>query len=217
MFELKDDLMDTVKHYPLLGINENDGVLSLSGEIEIFHPTEKKVIDIFSLEINFTKNFPYCFPKVIETSGKIEKIIDRHVIVNKNNSLCFTVVAEELTICRLGITTRWFLDNVLVPRLAEEYLVNHGGKYAHEFSHGPLGDLEYYYQKFNIKDPKDVIGYLKFILKGEFPKHFERCICGSGLKFKKCHRRIFEDLKATGDSFINYEITQLEEFFKASK
>jgi hypothetical protein len=114
--------------------------------------------------------------------------------------------------CKHGITTRWFLDNVLVPRLAEEYIVNHGGKYGHEFSHGPLGDLEFYCQKFNTHKPAEVMRYLKLILDGGFPKSYEKCCCGSGVKFKKCHRVIFEDLKVLGNKYISYEANKLQNF-----
>lgn len=218
MFILNDDLKDAIKKYPLLKIIEKENCnLSLSGEIEIFHPIENKVIDTFSVEMTFPKEFPHCFPKVVETSNKIERTVDRHLIVTQNNTLCFAVIAEELILCRLGITTRWFLNNILVPRLAEEYIVNHGGKYTHEFSHGPLGDLEFYYQKFRTKNPNIVVENLKFILKDRLPKSYEKCICGSGLKFKKCHRRIFEDLKELGNNFIIYQIHTLEKFLEMYK
>lgn len=209
-------MTDAILHYPNLKIIETDGKLSLLGEVDILHPIEKKLIDTFSVEISFHERFPYCFPKVIETSGKIERIQDRH-IYTQDNTMCFAVISEELMKCRNGITTKWFLDNVLVPRLAEEYVVNLGGKYAHEFAHGPLGDLQFYFLKFKTKRPREVIRYLIIILQGKFPKHYESCICGSGLKFKKCHRNIFGELKSLGDTFIAFEIEKLEKFLNGLK
>lgn len=214
MFALKSDLTNAIEHYPDLKIIERDGKLSLSGDVDLLHPIGQELIDTFAVDITFPERFPYCFPEVIETSGKIERIAKRHVFTN-TNTLCFAVKVEERLKCKGGITTRWFLDNVLVPRLAEEYVVNHGGKYEHEFSHGPLGDLEFYFQKFNTKDPLEVIRNLKLILNGGFPKHYEKCVCGSDLRFKKCHRTVFEALKDLGDRYIAYEIDNLEGFLKA--
>lgn len=213
MFDLRSDLNKAIEHYPNLKIVDSDGKLSLSGEVDLFHPTEKKWIDSFSVDITYPERFPNRFPVVVETSGKIERIPNRHIYKDTNN-MCFAVQAEELMKCRYGITTLWFLDNVLVPRLAEEYIVNDGGKYSHEFSHGPLGDFEFYFEKFKTKHPLDVIRYLKLVLNGGFPKHYEKCSCGSGLKFKKCHRVIFEELKGLGDGFLNYEINKLGAFLK---
>lgn len=211
MFSLKDDLATAVHHFPLLRINEFNGELVLSGEIEILHPVEDKLIDTFSVEISFPKKYPFCFPKVKETSMKIERTPDRHVFTN-TNTLCFAVQTEELLTCKSGITLLWFLNNVLVPRLAEEFIVINGGKYAHEYSHGPLGDIEFYCEKFGIKEHNLVIHYLKLIVQGTLPKHYEKCSCGSGVKFKKCHRILFEDLKSLGDNYLSYEIYRLENF-----
>lgn len=216
MFELRSDMNDAITYYPNLKVVETDGKLSLSGDVDLLHPIAKKVIDTFSVDISFPERFPYCFPKVVETSKKIERIQDRH-IYTQNNSMCFAVLSEELLKCRFGITTRWFLNNVLVPRLAEEYLVNNGGEYAHEFAHGPWGDFQFYFKKFKIQNPVEVIRYLKLILTGGFPKHYEKCSCGSGIKFKKCHRIIFEELKSLGDKFINFEIEKLEKFLEDVK
>jgi hypothetical protein len=216
MFSVKDDLLNAIERYQSLSMVEIDGKLSLSGEVELLHPIEKKLIDTFSVEITFPESYPFCFPWVTETSGKIERIADRHVFTN-TNTLCFAVQTEERMKCRNGITLLWFINNVLIPRLAEEYIVNNGGKYEHEFSHGPLGDLEFYCEKFKTKEFAVVIGYLELILKGGFPKPHERCSCGSNVKFKKCHRIIFEELKALGDRYIAYEIERLEKFLEVTK
>ena len=208
---------NAIEHYPKLKIIEENGNFSLSGEVDILHPIEKKCIDTFSVDISFPERFPRCFPRVVETSGKIERIPDRHIFVNDGFRLCFTVIVEELLKCRNGITTRFFLDNVLVPRLAEEYLVNNGGKYTHEFAHGNLGDFQFYFQEFKTENPNEVIRYLKMILQGGFPKHYALCSCGSGVKFKKCHRKNFEELKSIGDRFIIFEIEKLEKFIEAVK
>jgi len=213
MFNLRNDLESTVKYFPKLEIIESENGPFLLGEVDILHPIKNEIIDTFTVEIIFPRNYPYCFPNVTETSGKIERIPDRHIYTNTNN-LCFSVFAEERIKCYYGITTKWFIDHVLVPRLAEEYIVNQGGKYTHEYSHGQLGDLEFYLKKFCTGSPTEVMRYLNLILEVRFPKHYEKCGCGSGKKFKKCHRVIFEDLKRLGDKFIVNEIFKLEKLIQ---
>lgn len=213
MYELRKDLDEALKFYPKLRLVEKGKDLALSGSVDLIHPSEKKLIDTFFVEITYPERFPFQFPKVLETSGKIERVQDRHIHPG-TNYLCFAVNAEELLKCRFGITTLWFLDYVLVPRLAEEYLVNNGGKYSHEFSHGTLGDLEFYFEKFRTKSPEQVLKYLTILIKGEFPKHFEPCNCGSGQKFKKCHRLVFEEFKSLGDGVLHFEFQKLKNFLQ---
>lgn len=211
MFDLKRDLEIAVEHFQNLRIIETGSNLSLSGEVNLFHPTENEWIGSFSVDISFPENFPYRFPIVYEVSGKIRRIQDRHIYPNTGN-MCFAVYAEELIKCKYGITTIWFLKNVLVPRLAEEYRVNHGGTYAHGFSHGVEGDLEFYFEKFKTRDYQEVIRYLQSIRSQRFPKHYQECICGSGSKFKKCHKSIFEEMSLLGGKVIDSEISKLENY-----
>lgn len=214
LYDLRKDLDEALEFYPNLKVIESGSNLALTGAVDLIHPTEKKLIDTFFVDITFPDRFPYQFPKVIETSGKIERIPDRHIHTG-TNYMCFAVLSEELMKCRHGITTLWFLNHVLVPRLAEEYIVNNGGKYYREFSHGTLGDLEFYFEKFRTKSPKEVLRYLTWILRGDFPKHYELCYCGSGKKFKKCHRLIFEQLKGLGDGFLSFELQKLKKYIES--
>jgi hypothetical protein len=208
-FDLHADIEWTVQKYHQLKVFEIDGKILLIGEVDIVDKDEMEIIDTFSVEIRFPEFFPYCFPKVMETSGKIPKIPDRHVFKDTGN-LCFSVETEELILCRNTMSSRQFIDQILVPRLAEEYVINNGGNYRKERSHGIKGDVEYYQEKFDTQSLDKVILYLELILNGEIPKPYERCFCGSGKKFKKCHQQITDGINAFNKFYIQREIRKLE-------
>jgi hypothetical protein len=127
------DLSTAIKDYPGLKLINEVGALSLMGTIDLIHPEFGITYDSFSVEIYYPKLYPFCFPKVIETGGKIPRNANRHVNVIANNTLCLTVDPEERLLSLHGITTSWFIKNVLLPRLGEEYVVNNGGNYLHEY------------------------------------------------------------------------------------
>lgn len=212
-FDLFKDLENTTKKYSTLKIQKRRDELILSGEIELIHPTEFKIIDNFSVLMEFPKAYPHCFPRVWETSKKIERVADRHVYPKEGN-LCLAVTVEEQLTCRVGISTIWFIERVLIPRLAEEHVVNNGGNYAHEFAHGLYGSLEFYSKKFKVKAPFLVIELLKRIREYDFPKHYDGCPCGSGRKFKRCHKILFTDLHRLGHTFLTSEIHKMEQLLR---
>ncbi|HSH67975.1 MAG TPA: SEC-C domain-containing protein [Bacteroidia bacterium] len=194
VFNLKADIEHAVRLYPGLWISEIENKFIIQGDIELIHPTHNSVLDTFSIEIFYPDRFPFCFPKVIETENKIERSADRHINVKENNTLCLAVPPEEQLLTRNGISTVWFIKNVLLPRLAEEYEVNRGGKYTREYSHGLDGYWEFYFKKLKTNDPAFVINTIESALNQNLPKGSYNCPCGSGKKFKKCHRNAFYEI-----------------------
>lgn len=205
-----NDLTTAIKEYPSLKLINEAGDLSLEGSIDLIHSETGIAYDSFSVKIYYPKQYPFCFPKVIETGGKIPRTADRHVNVTANNTLCLTVDPEERLLTLYGITTSWFIENVLLPRLGEEYIVNDGGKYLHEYSHNALGYWEFYFQKFNTKNPLVVINILENMLQHSMPKGYMPCICKSGKDYKKCHKKNVDDLYRLGTSYIQIQLNYLK-------
>ncbi len=206
---LKSDIDQAIKEYPGLEIINEAGALKLNGTLELIHPIHNVPFETFSVELYYPEQYPHCFPKVIETGGKIERSAARHVNVPDNNTLCLTVPPEERLLCRHGITTSSFIKDVLLPRLGEEYEVNSGGKYLHEYSHNALGYWEFYFRKFNVKNPNRILEILDMMVKHNLPKGYENCFCGSGDKFKKCHQKSINEFSSLGNDYIKMQIQLL--------
>lgn len=210
--KLISELTQLINDYPGLKIINEAGVVTLQGSVELIHPEFGIAYESFSLLISYPAAYPFCFPKVIETTGKIPRNADRHVNVIDNNTLCLTVPPEERLLSLYGISTAWFMKNVLLPRLGEEYEVNQGGKYLHEYSHNALGYWEFYFRKLDTKDPQFVINILKTMIDYNMPKGYLPCICNSGRDYKKCHKKNVDDLYRLGKEYLRGQLNFLNNY-----
>ncbi|MBO6516067.1 MAG: SEC-C domain-containing protein [Bacteroidia bacterium] len=184
--EWKKDVQQAVDAYPGLIYSEFNGERHLKGSIKVEDVDSGIVVDEFEVDLVFPENYPYCFPKVFEISGKIERIDDRHVFP-ADGSLCLGVEPEEILRCKHGITIRYFIDRVLIPRLAEEFIVNNGGDYQREYAHGIYGLWQFYMKMFESKDRQTILKLLRCMGDQSLPRGHKPCPCGSGKKFKRCH------------------------------
>ena len=184
MYNWNNDLKEVLSKYTLLKYHSNNRCLS--GDIELISDTGK-YIDIFNVDILIPEHFPKYFPKVIETEKKIPRTVSRHVIP-KTNYLCLVIEIEEILICQHGITLLWFIDNVLVPRLCEEYRVNNGEKYQKEYSHDFGGTWEFLMKKLGVENPEIVLEFIKALANKKRPKGNTLCLCGSGKVYRLCHK-----------------------------
>lgn len=208
MSRIIKDIDHSLKFYPKLKRVQKEGLVSVSGEIPIIH-SQMGEIDKYKVVINFPNEFPNCFPKVIETSNKIPRIADRHV--NRDNTLCLAVLPEELAICKNGISFKFFLDKVLIPHLARETYREQTGNYPDgEFGHGFEGVWEYYEEILSQKNRVLIISELEQIVDSNWPGRNSECPCGSGIKFKKCHQRIWSKIIRPGREYVLKILTLLK-------
>jgi ubiquitin-protein ligase len=200
------ELQTAVKTYPGLKILDQDKQPYLEGNVELIVPETGAAYDIFNLSISFPNDYPRCFPKVTEITGiKIPKSEHRHV--NPDGTLCLAVEIEEKLLCKHGITLEWFIERILLPRLAEENGINNRrGKYQREYDHGAKGMWQFYYKHFSTDSKNTIIEILKCIVNCNLPKGYESCICGSKIKFKKCHRPAIIEIQTVGKIFIEKQL-----------
>lgn len=207
--EVEHDLNEVITSYPLLTPFHEGGKQGLFGEIEL-KDDQGGIIEVYKVKLIFTELFPYRFPHVWEEGNLIPRIADRHVYP-KTGNLCLAIEPEEIIICQYGISTIFFLDRVLLPRLAEEYEVNLGGVYQREYSHDHDGFWEYFQKHFKSEDANLVMGLLGAIVSRNLPKGYEKCICGSGEKFKKCHRKSASVLFPIGQKKLKLYLSILKD------
>ncbi len=206
MYSIDSDIEKTLKFFPKL--KKQEGKLAISGELDIVHP-KAGFLDTYEVLIEFTKLYPNCFPKVTETSKKIERVPARHV--NENDTLCMAVRPEEILLCRRGIKLKWFIESVLIPHLAREIYFEEEKKYPFgDYSHGIDGLWEYFMEKFDSKDKNWIIIVLEKIVNNELPKNNEDCFCGSKIKYKKCHKYQVNQFLSFETSYLSDEIINLK-------
>lgn len=175
------------KEFPKLQLHEsNDGKYILRGELDIVG-SDNKHWNTFTIEIHHTDLFPKRFPRVFEISNKIPPIPDWHV--NSDKSCCIKVLPEEIIICHSEITLTSFIKDHVLPyffnqthRMIEGYYVNG------EYSHGIEGIYEAYKKILNLEGYRKIAELLIEVSRTNRPNRTNLCFCGSGKKYRYCHR-----------------------------
>ena len=183
-----------------------DGPLSFTARFDSI-----RVKDTFEIRIELPAE-PEGFPLVRETSGRIDKMIfegkaenssDLHV--NPDGTICLCPKPEEKRKFPGKVDLSKFIQELVIPYFFALHRFEKTGKWIWgQYSHGATGILEYYLERRNNGDPKllaDCLAALGFTAGRTLNYDAqvngrERCICGSGAKFKKCHPIALAGLKA---------------------
>lgn len=205
-----DQLPGVIKEYPCLSIKEKDSIQYLSGNIDLVDQ-EHILWDTYKVEISPSVNFPYRFPIVYETGGQIPRNIDWHIFERTGNC-CIKVVQEEILICHEGISLLSFIKDQLIPYLFNQMYRRKKGFFLNERSHGVFGPGEFYAEKLNVGEDIDlIIKLLQFIeSSNKEPLRVSDCFCGSGKKYRKCHREAYRLLSKLGKEQLTKDIAELK-------
>lgn len=200
---------DALVHFPNLTREVNEGQIPiLKGGIEIID-NEGKLWETYLIEVHATEDYPKRFPKVFEVGGKIERIADWHI--NLDGSCCIKVLPEEILRCNQPINLTNFLQSEVLPYFFNQTHRRVEGFYVNgEYSHNLKGIYEFYSNALGIKDDiRKVIQMVVFIAKGIKPGRTHGCFCGSGKKFRKCHREAFEKIVVIDSNVLKDHATQI--------
>lgn len=189
-----DELNYAVKKYPSLSIREIDNKKILKGILDIVND-DHKTIGHYLIEIHFIDEFPFRFPNLFEIGGAILNHADWHKY--EDHRCCITVLPDEIIKCKSGITIVEFIE-----KYSRSFFANHihrklTGHYLNgEYSHGKKGLLEFYIDLLKTTEPKIWVNYIKHVFSGSIysTDRNNDCFCGSKVKFKKCHKVIFDKL-----------------------
>lgn len=191
-------LDSVVKKFPHLKITELDGVQLLKGILDIINE-DKEVVGSFYIEIKYSEDFPYRFPFLYEVGGDVPKSADWHKYTD--DRCCITVEPDEILKCKDGISVIAFIESYAIPYFANQIYRKLNGKYKNgEYSHGEIGLLEFYCVLFQTSDKSKWREYVNFVSSGKTIKarRNERCFCGSSLKYKNCHNKVFYNINRIG-------------------
>ena len=143
--------------------------------------------DSFEIEVRFKSDFPFSEPTMFETAGRIPKIPDRHVF--DGSGRCCTGVWEEAYLNAAVHSVSGFMDVMVNDYLVSQTVFEANASWPYgERSHGKLGVIEACCDLIGIDhDPKLCIDMM-FYLAGLPWKGHHPCMCGSGDRFRNCHR-----------------------------
>lgn len=203
------EIQEVLNLFPKLKGYKENGKDVLEGIIEIID-SEGFIWDSFQVKIKITDEYPYRFPLLFEIGDRIPKIADWHIYTNQ--ACCLTVEPNERLVCKKGIRLITYIREWVIPYLANQaYRIKFGHYAGSEYSHGVGGNIEYFKELFNEGSLPRVLDYLKYAITNPKPQRTSECFCGSGIKYRKCHKYAFEELYLIGLNNIGKYLREIEE------
>ena len=203
--------------FPKLRVLEKDGLPIILGELDLISENEG-LIDIYSIEIHPTTDYPSRFPLVYETGGRIPRNIDWHIF-ETDGHCCIKALPEEVLICKDGITLSYFIEKEVVPFFFNQTFRRLRGYFLNERPHGISGEIEFFKSELRTDNILEVVKWLFFISqRKELSRSEKRCFCGSQLMYRNCHRETYKKLAKFRDFELEYfikKITESEEFISS--
>jgi hypothetical protein len=181
--------------------------LRLVGAIPLLDD-QGKIIDSYKVQIIPESNYPESFPLVYELNGRLPYNIDWHIY--PDGHFCIKAFPEEIIICKNGISLVSFIKDQVIPFLFNQKFREEYGYFLKERSHGTEGNLEFFKDVFKLTDLSKIKKHLEFILKRRNPNRVALCFCGSGIKYRKCHREAYQLLSSLPDDILSMYIRVIE-------
>lgn len=197
----REEASDCINQYSTLKyVEEKDDVPTIQGEL-ILKNDQGEEIDTYKIKIVCSTNYPLSFPAVYETGGRIPPNIDWHVHSDRHACICSW--PEELILCSQGITLHSFIENQVTPYFFNQKYRETFGFFLKERAHGNRGNLDFFKEEFRANDLKFVLNCLQYIKSNKEPNRVHDCFCGSGIKYRKCHRKEFRKFKPLPEDLID--------------
>jgi hypothetical protein len=207
-FPNDEDIDLVLKKYQQLHYEHTEYTWKLSGSIDI-KDKEGNYYDDYDIEIVGTLLFPNRFPKLFELSNKFPKTPEWHTYVDK--SCCTAVWQKEIEACHKGITILGYMDEYVIPYLANQKYKKVTGQYKNgEYAHNVLGELQCFEEMLKTKSNFKIFTSFRLALSSKKIDYNKKCFCKSGKKYKNCHQEKVERLKALGIDYLNGFILRLK-------
>ncbi len=176
--------------YPSLHYVQENGQPVIIGSILL--QVDELLIDHYEVRIVPSENYPYRFPHVFETGGKIPHNIDWHVYPDGHS--CIKSLPEEILISKKGIQLEKFIKEQVIPYFFNQKYREMHGFFLHERKHGPDGNIDFFVELFDTKDYRVICQGLLLLIDNKLPNRVNNCFCGSGKKYRKCHKKALKML-----------------------
>lgn len=211
-FFLEEKLSILLDYPELIFSIENDTVI-LSGLIE-FTATynDYPISDTYKIKIIFPDDYPQMFPICMEMDGRIPK--DYHQY--SNGTLCVGTKTEVMLRFSTNPNIVHYINNLLIPYLYRySYFEKNNATPYPDYSHGAVGQIEFYFDYFAVRDMKTLGQLLFVIIESNYRGHVP-CPCGSGKKTRDCHGEALQKLQKI-DYYVKNEFNEITSFLQEIK
>ncbi|MFC2043181.1 hypothetical protein ACFLUA_03415 [Chloroflexota bacterium] len=197
--------------YPGLTIARENGIQIVSGDFKfdaIFD--DKRITDTYEVRIELQGNQFSDLPKVIETGSRIRKIsAEREIPLSdlhsyEDGSACLCVKLVESGYFLEGFSFPIFIKELIIPFFyAQSFFEDFNDWPWETYSHGKLGWIEWYLDQKYVS-PEITDNFLKKLKSTQDWQHIQnelgkkggvkghhQCICGSSLRYRNCHKKVF--------------------------
>jgi hypothetical protein len=193
----REEAQNVQQTFPTLTCGEmEDGIPFVIGDL-ILEDEQGGFVDSYSIRIEPTENYPLRFPHVYETGGRLPVNVEWHMMPEGN--CCIKAFPEEILLCKQGINLYSFIEKEVRPYFFNQKHREIHGFFLNERSHGLVGNIEFLEEIFQTKNLNVIIRGLLLIKDKREPDRVSKCFCGSGLKYRKCHREAFRKLNLFTD------------------
>ena len=202
-----EEAIEAISNFPDLYLHSREDSLPfLEGTINLLDE-KKTTYDTYAIRIECPPEYPNNFPLVYETLGRLPHNIDWHLY--NDGHFCICTPIEEYIHCAQGITLISFIQNQVVPYLHNQSFREREGYFLQERSHGLQGTLESLYDLLDTTDVNKIYSLLVYIYKNDTPIRTSKCFCGSGKKYRHCHKKEYLLIKSMGQDRLGSIILSL--------
>ncbi|MEO7982536.1 MAG: hypothetical protein ABI688_00515 [Bacteroidota bacterium] len=213
-----DDIDAAIVSYPQLSVQTANGIQILSGELPIIDQSGYEW-DRYQVELYPSPLYPFRFPYLFETRGRIPRIMDWHIYTD-TGSCCVDITPSEILHCREGLSLADYIRRFAIPYFANQtYRIREGYYKNGEYSHGGKGMLEFYMPVLRCDDPVKALQLLELYCSGAAGNKsiFHFCFCGSRKKMMNCHRKAVEVLNNIGIAEVRLHTFHVRKYLSDRK
>jgi SEC-C motif len=200
------------ENYTGIKLIKNRNIPVLSGCLQLI---DGVLCDEYLVEIHWQRCYPFCFPLVFETGGRIPQNINWHVF-ESDGHCCIKTSPEEIIPCNKGIKLFDFIEKEVKPYFFNQSFREKNGYFLNERPHGVFGDLQFFEEILNTKELSFIEKVCVAIVSGKTLKSTDKCICGSDKKYKKCHGRSIKKLSLLNVTYYKEVLNKISIIQKAA-
>jgi hypothetical protein len=180
-------------HFPELYFLVENGLVYVRGSFTVMF--EGKVLTRYSVELQLPRNHPARLPVVRETSGRIPRHVDRHIIA-ADGTACVLLPDERWRLWPVGSPLLQYVTGPLHSFFLAQLMVEEGQPWPFgQWAHGAKGVFQFYRELLKTSHLRVITTYLDYLAAKKVKGHWP-CPCRNGKQLRDCHFGQIRDLRA---------------------